>query len=454
GSARISSGDFDADGNLDILFAQGSRYDFLLGDGAGGFSPGTGGAQVAAGGILGFSVAMLDGDSADDAIFLQRAGGLPPLYELQTLLSTTAELQLDPTQLDFGQVELGSTSAPESILISSTGERRLEIESLSIVGSNPDQFTVDRDECSGQQVSPGTNCAVTVVFEPLDAGNQSAQLEVLSNASTSPDSITLSGEGILVNQPFLDLTPEAVDFGDVAIGGSSNRTTTVENIGTAALTIGNLSLSGSAANDYTLNVDNCSSTALEPGEACTYNVGVAPSQTGLREALIEIPSNAFSSPDQQTYTATGVEAPVITFEPGGFDFGEVPVGMAEESGELLVKNTGSADLIINFIEVQGADADDFSLTVDNCSGATVVVSESCSFELSFTPSDVGSQGPAVAVDSNLDSRRFFFVSGEGINADSELDLMPDSIGFGIVAGDAASDVASVIFSNPGSGPLT
>ena len=61
-----------------------------------------------------------------------------------------------------------------------------------------------------------------------------------------PDScFGLSGDAILVNQPFLDLTPEEVDFGEVAIGDSSNRTTTVENIGTAALNIGNLSLSGS-----------------------------------------------------------------------------------------------------------------------------------------------------------------------------------------------------------------
>ena len=296
-SGRLTTDDFDGDGEIDILSSFSSGYRFLVGDGTGGFTADPEG-PFSSGFITDFAVAAIDSDTVADAVFLERTS-FPSKYRIQTLLSTRAQAGLSPTMLDFLEVEVGETSNAQDVVISSTGDRGLEVESISLTGANSSQFAIESDVCSGEVISPGTDCVISIVFSPLEPGAKEAGLEILSNAETSPDSVALSGDAILVNQPFLDLTSEEVDFGEVAIGGSSNRTTTVENIGTAALSIGNLSLSGSGAEDYTLNVDNCSSTTLEPSDTCTYNVGVAPSQTGLREALFEIPSNAFSSPDQQ-----------------------------------------------------------------------------------------------------------------------------------------------------------
>ena len=67
---------------------------------------------------------------------------------------------------------------------------------------------------------------------------------------------------------------------------------------------------------------------------------------------------------------------------------------------------------------------------------------SVSCTVSFSPTAVGFNGPAVAVSSNaVPSPRFFIISGEGVLSNPELDLMPDSIDFGNVAGDGASDAA-------------
>ena len=460
GMGRLAVGEFNADGNPDLLLAfftgSGTDYQVLMGDGNGQFTEDTGGPFSVDSTVLSLDTGLIDSDDITDAGFLERTRSFPSpsKYRIQTLLSTRAQAEVSPTIVDFSEVQVGETSSQQDVVISSAGDRGLVVGSVALTGMDPLQFAIESDACSGEVISPGTDCMISIVFSPLEPGAKEAGLEILSNADTSPDSVALSGDAILVNQPFLDLTPEEVDFGEVAIGGSSNRTTTVENTGTAALNIGNLSLSGSAADDYTLNVDNCSSTTLEPGETCTYNVGVAPSQTGLREALVEIPSNAFSSPDQQPYSATGIEAPVITFVPDGFDFGQVAVGTTETSPDLLVENSGSADLVIDELQLQGTDAPEFDLASDECSGQVLPIGAQCAFTVSFSPTAVGFNGPAVAVISNaVPSPRFFIMSGEGVLDNPELDLMPDSIDFGNVAGDGVADAASVIFSNPGIGPL-
>jgi len=363
------------------------------------------------------------------------------------------EIDISPSEIDFGDIELGSTSIPQVVTIENTGEVDLDIQSVLVTGVNLAEFPVVADDCTGETLAPQSECTLEVVFSPTGSGERSAQIDVRSSAQSSLDTVTLSGNGMINDQPVLDLSPASVNFGEVAIGGSSNQTTTVENTGSTALDIESLALAGPAANDYILDADNCSGSSLAPGETCSYNVGVAPSETGLREAAVDIVSNAFSSPDQQTYIAIGIEAPVMAFEPDGFDFGAVPVSTTEESGELLVKNAGSADLIVNFIQLVGTDADDFSLILDQCSATTVAAGDSCAFEFSFSPSDVGTQAFTVWVDSNAGLGRFF-IRGRGVNLDPELDLNPNLVDFGNVAGEDASAPISLVFSNPGSGALT
>lgn len=218
GGARIGAGDFDADGNLDLVYSDGgSRYGFLLGNGAGGFSLDPAGLISTAGSILDFSVAALDNDTADDAIYLQRAFGfglVPDYYEVQSLLSTRVGLQFAPGQLDFGQIDSGSTSAAENILLSSVGQRSLEIGSVTIVGSDSTQFAIEQDQCSGQVLAPGSDCAISIRFSPLTPGVKSAELEISSNAETSPDTVALNGEG--VNPLQISATPATVLVGSTS----------------------------------------------------------------------------------------------------------------------------------------------------------------------------------------------------------------------------------------------
>ena len=447
---RLTTSDFNGDGNTDILSSVGNRYQFLAGDGGGGFTEASDGPFFSES-IIDSAVAAIDSDTVADAVFLERAS-FPSRYRIQTLLSTRAQAGLSPTMLDFLEVEVGETSNAQDVVISSTGDRGLEVESVSLTGANPSQFAIESDACSGEVISPGADCMISIVFSPLEPGPWEADLQVLTNAESSPDSIGLTGEGEVSNQPFLKLTPENVDFGDVAIGAEPTLFSLIENFGDENLEIGDISVSEINSSDYTLDVDNCSNETLPPNELCNFSVQFAPSKTGIREAAIEIPSNADGSPDVQAYTGSGIEAPVIVFLPDDvFAFEPVAVGSTAESGQFMIENSGSAELVINNLSLQGQDADEFDLITDQCSGQGVAVGETCAFELSFTPVAEGIKFSRVVVDSNLPFFRNFGVEGEGIAGNPELDLMPDSIDFGNVAGDGVSGAASISFSNPGAG---
>ena len=65
-----------------------------------------------------------------------------------------------------------------------------------------------------------------------------------------------------------------------------------------------------------------------------------------------------------------------------------------------VSNTGTGDLIIGSITIDGAQASEFSLNGDNCSGKTLTPSEVCTLAVTFAPTVLGAQSAVLEIPSN------------------------------------------------------
>jgi hypothetical protein len=76
---------------------------------------------------------------------------------------TSPILQFDPLSLDFGDVAIGTTSAPQSATLRNTGSGSATGLAFSVPGSG---FNADFSSC-GSSLAAGASCVVTVTFTPM-----------------------------------------------------------------------------------------------------------------------------------------------------------------------------------------------------------------------------------------------------------------------------------------------
>jgi hypothetical protein len=97
-----------------------------------------------------------------------------------------------PASLHFFSVQIGQ-SPTKSTTLSNPGSTALDISSISITGSNSNQFT-QTNSCPSM-LNPGDSCIISVTFTPTQSGPLSADVTVVDNAENSPQNVPLSGTG-------------------------------------------------------------------------------------------------------------------------------------------------------------------------------------------------------------------------------------------------------------------
>jgi hypothetical protein len=307
-------------------------------------------------------------------------------------------LSLDPTDVDFGSQLVGSSSGPQAVEIENTGGDDLEIGALALSGAHAGDFSITADGCSNETLAPGATCSFSVDFSPSATGARTAQVDVPSNAPSSPDALPLAGIGI---EGALTATPGAIDFGNVPVGtGSAPIAVTVENTGSAPVAIGNLGISGTHASDFAISADTCSMAVLGPAETCGFSATMSPSAAGARSAQVEIPSDAPSSPVIVPLTGTGTQ-PALGLAPATLDFGSLNPGQTATL-TTTVSNTGNGDLDISAISAPGGA---FALVGGTClpPPTSVPPSGSCTITVEFAPTAVGSFSGSITITSNAPS---------------------------------------------------
>ena len=160
-------------------------------------------------------------------------------------------------ELDFGEVGVGQTSAPQVVTITNIGDSTL----TDFAGGAPfdPQFGASQN-CAGG-VAPGASCTYTFTFTPTATGVFSTTSNSGTNAG--PFVIALRGEGV---GPKLWVTPKTLDFGHVLTGVSSApQVVTVTNVGRSTLT----DFAGGAPFDPQFGGSQSCAGGVAPGASCT-----------------------------------------------------------------------------------------------------------------------------------------------------------------------------------------
>jgi hypothetical protein len=105
--------------------------------------------------------------------------------------TTIGQLTVAPTALNFGSVDVGSTTK-QAFTMSATGGS----VTISSAASSNSQFTIPGTSFP-MTIGGGQSVDFDVVFSPTQSGTSSGKLTLASDASSTPSSEALTGTGVL-----------------------------------------------------------------------------------------------------------------------------------------------------------------------------------------------------------------------------------------------------------------
>ena len=115
-------------------------------------------------------------------------------------VADTRTIAATPTSLSFGNENLGrSNTLP--VTLKNTGNSGVTLSGVTISGTG-----IATSAVSGTTIAAGQTTTLNVTFEPKTAGTVSGSVKVASNATNSPATIAVSGDGIAATTHSVELS--------------------------------------------------------------------------------------------------------------------------------------------------------------------------------------------------------------------------------------------------------
>jgi len=202
-----------------------------------------------------------------------------------TATSTCPDATLSPCTLRFTTQLVGTSSAAQSVTLNNPGTVTLSITSVGFTGADRGDFT--QTKTCGSSVAPGASCTISVTFKPTQRGSRTAMLSITDNASGSPQNVSLTGTGTVV-----ELNPAGLAFGVVQVGNSKSLSTTLTNTGSTTVNFSGITTTGADADEFS-KTSTCGSS-VGAGKSCTITVTFRPREAGSDSAEVSISDNGGS----------------------------------------------------------------------------------------------------------------------------------------------------------------
>ncbi|HET8924381.1 MAG TPA: choice-of-anchor D domain-containing protein [Candidatus Acidoferrum sp.] len=310
-------------------------------------------------------------------------------------------IALYPPSLTFGNQPVSTTSAPQTVTLTNTGNSQLTITSITCSGD-----FVQTNNYSGV-LMPSASCTINVTFSPTTSGARTGTLTIVDSSPGSPQTVNLVGSG---TQPAVTLSPTSLAFTAPTVGTTSPpQTVTLKNSGTAPLNIISVSIGGADFGDffYTFSGGN----TLAPGDSIPISITFRPSGGGTRSGQLVITDDATGSPHAVNLTGN-VSGADLSLSPTTLSFARQAVGTTSPPQTVTVVNSGGSPLTINSISISG----DFAQAT-SC-GNSVAAGASCAIAVTFKPTGAGMRtGMLSIVDTAPGSPHSVSLSGAGLSSE-------------------------------------
>jgi hypothetical protein len=193
---------------------------------------------------------------------------------------------LSATSLTFATQLVGTSSSAQPVTLTNYGKMALSIASIAASGD------FSQTNTCGSSLAAEANCTISVTFKPTQRGPRTGTLSITDNAAGSPQTVSLTGTGTVV-----EFNPTSLSFGS---GSTTTLTTTLSNAGSTALSISSITIAGST----TFSQTNTCGTSVAAGGSCTISVTFRRTAKGSFSGDVSVTDNGGGSPQQVRLSGT------------------------------------------------------------------------------------------------------------------------------------------------------
>ncbi len=381
-------------------------------------------------------------------------GCMPAMLDLAGV-GIDSGLIVEPTAIEYGAVNPGSPIS-RPVTFKNIGNRHVQIIGLTIVsltGGEPSSaFWVDYDQLPFD-LNEGDEVEIDVYFGPNDLQHHVAGLEWESTDNRNESGrIPLSGRG---GGPDIELVPEVLSYGLVAVGAPMPRNLVILNNGFDRLEIYDIEILDEPA--FSL-VDPPGHVSLDVGDVFQVPIEFNPQEAGGHQGRVVVRSN---DPDEPEATAL-LNGEAVDLPPCQFSVNpeEIRFGIVDRNRSRLqqfsVTNEGDdgEQCLIAVLDLEEGTPDVFELPGGQITGLLLEPAETIRVDVSFTPNRHGVfEGGVEFYVSHPDAPRQT-VGLHGVSQAAGVLLAPDELDFGQVQVGCASREREIRVYNTGSSDIT
>ncbi len=344
---------------------------------------------------------------------------------------------LTPSTVSFGQVEVGTTSAPLPVTVANSSASAIPISSVSITAP----FVIASNACGTSSLAANSDCQVNVEFRAhcIRRCHRPAHLHRRGgnpNRGTDRDR-----RGRAHRHPQSHVAHLSVDRGRPGFRRAFGHH---HQYGRSAAHLSREPGDG----ERRVSAIGPSPTQIAAHSVGTVSVVFAPTQLGALTGTLTI-TDALQT-QTVSLSGTGVAPGAFSVNPTSFTFTNQQPGVASAPQTLTITNSGGAPVANVGFQLTGAAASSYSVPTTTC-GALLNNGSSCTAQIVFTPGATGAIAATLVVSSSTTGVAPVSVplNGSG-QLTAGLATNPSQLTFPVISAGQSSTAQSVTVTNSSS----